>query len=180
MSQKTKKPSVTRKTAPAQSQSRLLWLGVGLALVLFVVVAFFVSRNNTIPFELTSGEVDPLVLLRNEETVMYEFTYSGNKPAELERLIPRIQLYSDQVLVADVQDVFVVAGGQRVDLEDGYFPEGKQVLLQPGDVFELGVVYLGQELGWNRIYGFRLQYSVEGQSVDGELELSDDYYIFVE
>jgi hypothetical protein len=42
------------------------------------------------------------------------------------------------------------------------------------------VAYLGQELGWNRIYGFRIQYSVKGRSVDGQLRLSDDYYVFVE
>ena len=179
---KTKKPTAKRMPSQPTGQSRLLWIGLGAAFVLFIVIAFILSRQNTIPFELTGGEEKPLIVLRNTKTVFYEFTYTGEAPAKLERLIPRIQVYSDQVLVADVEDVFVRVGEQVYELEEGYFPEGEQLELQPGDVFELGVVYLGQELGWNRIYGFRLQYSAEGVSVDGELELTDNdnYYIFVE
>ena len=160
--------------------SRLLWLGLGAAVVLFAVVAFLVSRGRSIPFEMTGGEEKPLALLRNDTTVFYEFTYSGAEPAVLERIKPRIQLYQDQVLVADVTAVFIRLADREIELADGYLPEAEVLTLQPGDTFELGVVYLGQELGWNRIYGFRLQYSTEGQSIDGELELKDDYYIFVE
>lgn len=176
----TKRLSSTEKSSMGQGQSRLLWIGLGAAIVLFIVVAFLVSQNTSIPFEMTGGEEKPLVFLRDEKTVIYEFTYSGAQPAVLERIKPRIQLYQDQVLVADVESVFVRVAGNDIQLSDGYFPEGEQLTLQPGETFELGVVYLGQELGWNRIYGFRLQYSTEGKSIDGELELKDDYYIFVE
>ena len=163
-----------------QNQSRLLWYGAGAAVILFVVIAFFVARAGRLPFELTGGDTNPMVLLRNEGTVTYEFTYTGRSPASLERVIPRIQLYSDQVLVADVQRVYILVDGQQVELDEGYFPPDVFLLLQPGDTFEIDIVYLGQELGWNRIYGFRIQYSVDGRSVDGELTLRDDYYVFVE
>lgn len=176
--------SQTRFRSPqqksGQNQSRLLWYGAGAAVVLFVVIAFFVARATRLPFELTGGETNPLVLLRNETTVNYEFTYTGSSPAALERVVPRIQLYNDQVLVADVQRVYVLVDGQQVELEEGYFPPDVSLLLQPGDTFNIDVVYLGQELGWNRIYGFRIQYSVDGRSVDGELTLKDNYYVFVE
>jgi hypothetical protein len=163
-----------------RSQSRLLWYGAGAALVLFVVIAFLVSSAGSLPFKLTGGETNPLVLLRNEATVSYEFTYEGASPATLQRLIPRIQLYRDQVLVADVQRVYLVRNGETIELEDGYAPEGTAIEIQPGEVFGVQVVYLGQELGWNRIYGFRIQYTVNGRAVDGELTLRDDYYVFVE
>ncbi len=174
----TKFRSTQKKTDP--NQSRLLWYGAGAAVILFVVIAFFVARANRMPFELTGGQNNPMVLLRNEATVNYEFTYIGRSPAALERVVPRIQLYSDQVLVADVQRVYIMVDGQQVELEEGYFPPDVSLLLQPGDTFAIDVVYLGQELGWNRIYGFRIQYSVDGRTVDGELTLRDDYYIFVE
>jgi len=162
------------------SPARLIWYGAGAAVVLFVVIAFFVARASAIPFELTGGETNPLVLLRNETVVNYEFTYTGSSPGTLERLIPRIQLYQGQVLVADVQEIWVEIDGEQVVLEEGYFPEGVSLELQPGETFQIGVSYLGQELGWNRIYGFRIQYSINGRSVDGELRLTDDYYVFVE
>jgi hypothetical protein len=149
-------------------------------MILFVVIAYLVARASAIPFELTGGEENPLILLRNETAVSYEFTYTGRSPGVLERLIPRIQLYQDQVLVADVQRVFVEVDGELVELEEGYFPEGVSLALQSGETFHVEVVYLGQELGWNRIYGFRIQYSIDGRSIDDELTLRDDYYIFVE
>lgn len=162
------------------SSSRLLWYGAGAAMVLFVVIAYIVNRVTAIPFQLTGGDDNPLVLLRNETAVPYEFTYTGSSPASLERLIPRIQLYRDQVVVADVQRVYVEVDGEMVEMVDGYIPEGVTLDLQPGQTFNVEVVYLGQELGWNRIYGFRIQYSVDGRSIDDELTLRDDYYIFVE
>lgn len=170
--------STKRKTN--DSQSRLLWYGAGAALVVFVVVAFLVARASAIPFELTGGETNPLILLRNEETVSYEFTYTGRSPGALERLIPRIQLYRDQVIVADVQRVYIEVDGELVQLEEGYFPEGVTLVLQPDQTFHVEVVFLGQELGWNRIYGFRLQYTIDGRTFDEDLTLRDDYYVFVE
>ena len=176
----TQKQLKTIKKKSGKSPSRLIWYGAGAAVLLFVVIAFFVYRASTIPFELTGGDTNPLVLLRNETTVTYEFTYTGNSPASLERMIPRIQLFQGQVLVADVQHVWVEVDGEQVVMEEGYFPEGVVLELQPGETFQIGVAYLGQELGWNRIYGFRIQYSLNGRSVDGELRLTDDYYVFVE
>lgn len=175
------KPTFRNSSKPGnRSQSRLLWYGAGAALLLFIVIAVLVSQASSLPFKLTGGETNPLVLLRNEATVSYEFTYEGASPAVLERLIPRIQLYRDQVLVADVQRVYLVRNGEAVELDDGYAPEGVTIEIQPGEVFGVDVVYLGQELGWNRIYGFRIQYTVDGRAVDGELTLRDDYYVFVE
>ncbi len=180
MAQQKIKPATKKRQSQASGQSRLLWLGVGAAVLLFIVIAFFVSRDSTIPFEMTGGQVNPLILLRNEKKVYYEFTYTGDQPAVLNRMIPRIQVYRDQVLVADVQSVHIRVGDTEFELVDGNFPVDEPFVVQPGDTFELGVVYLGQELGWNRIYGFRLQYTTEGQAIDGELELKDDYFIFVE
>ncbi|HUF38658.1 MAG TPA: hypothetical protein VMN57_09055 [Anaerolineales bacterium] len=169
----------TRKSTAGQP-TRLLWYGAAAAVVLFIVIAFFVARATAVPFELTGGSKNPTIFLRNESTVNYELTYTGSGPAVLERVLPRIQLFTGQVLVADVQRVLIQVDGQELVLEEGYFPEGVELLLQPGEAFDIGVVFLAQELGWNRIYGFRIVYSIDGRSVDSELTLEEDYYIFVE
>lgn len=176
-----KKKTVTKKQPQAGlSGSKLLWIGVGAAVLLFVLIALFVASRSGIPFEMTGGEVNPIVVLRNENTIYYEFSYTGESPATLQRFIPRIQLYQDQVIVADVQGVSIVYNGEEIVLDDGSVPEGTDLTIAPGATFQVGVTFLGQEIGWNRIYGWRVQYTVAGEAVDGELELKDDYYIFVE
>lgn len=175
----SKKSSSSRAAKP-KNPSRMLWIGIGAAVVLFVVIAFIVSRGNKSPFEMTGGDTNPLVVLRNETTVYYQFEFKGGRPVELTRVIPRIQLFQDQVMTVDVQAIALRTADGDIPLKDGYFPEGESLALQPGDTFEIGVTYLGQELGWNRIYGFKLQYTQAGQSFESELELTDDYYVFVE
>ena len=119
-------------------------------------------------------------LLDGETTVYYDFAYTGSAPVVLERIIPRIQVYSDQVPVADVTGGLVVTESGEIELEEGYLPVGESLTLQPGDTFQAGFTYLGKEIGWNKILGFRLQYSLEGRLNDVELELTEKYYVFVE
>ena len=162
------------------SQSRYLWYGLGAALVIFAAVAYFVSRSGASPFSLTGAEESSTIFLRIENEVQYEFTYNGNVPVRLTRIIPQLQLFQGQVIVADVEEVRYLQNDEWIALDVGSAPEGVELEIQPGESFTIEVVYLGQELGWNRIYGFRIEYEVDGQMRDGTITLEDDYYIFVE
>ncbi len=164
-----------------QNQSKFLWAGIGTAVLLFVALSFIVSRLNALPFKFVSGEEAPLILLRNTTDVQYQLEVTGSNPVTVERVVPMIQTFQGQVMYVDIEAVQLAAGGEPILLaEGGVMPAGTTLVLQPGDTLDITVTYLGQTLGHNRVYGFRLGYNVNGRSGEADLEIEGDYYVFVE
>jgi hypothetical protein len=152
---------------------------VTLAAVLILgVVLSSCSAVNPIPFVAMGGDEQLLVLLRNDKDGNYQVRYEGREPAELHSL--KVML-GGQILHVDVKQVAVVHNDQEVILEgNGSLPEGSQIILAPDDEFDVRVTYLGQTLGGNYMYGFRIGYGDDPEAEPFDLIAEFDYAIIVE
>ena len=136
------------------------------------------SAINPNPFIMMGGDEQLLVLLRNEKDGHYQVQYDGRNPAELNSL--HVML-GGQILHVDIQQVVIVDNGQEVILEgNGTLPEGSQLILAPGDEIEVRVSYLGQTLGGNYMYGFRIGYGDDPQAEPWDLIAEFDFTVIVE
>lgn len=176
MTDKNKKTSASFAQAGLNPKT-LFWVGLAIVLVL-AVAAVTVWRPASSPFSLTKGEVNVMVVLRNTRTAEYTLTYEGKQPVTLERVLPMLQ---GQTLHMDVKEMEVEAGAQvyPVDNTGGLVAEAPLVLGK-GDSFRVRITFLGQSLGVNVLYGFRLGYQEGGQSTTFDLILKDQYTVFVE
>ena len=136
------------------------------------------SAINPNPFIMMGGDEQLLVLLRNEKDGHYQVQYDGRNPAGLNSL--HVML-GGQILHVDIQQVAIVHNGQEVILEgNGTLPEGSQLILAPGDEYEVRVTYLGQTLGGNYMYGFRIGFGDDPQAEPWDLVAEFDYTVIVE
>ena len=136
------------------------------------------SVFNPDPFIMMGGDEQLLVLLRNEKDGHYQVQYDGRNPAELNSL--HVML-GGQILHVDIKQVVIVHNGQEIILEgNGTLPEGSQLILAPGDEFEVQVTYLGQTLGGNYMYGFRIGYGDDPQAEPWDLIAEFDFAVIVE
>jgi hypothetical protein len=127
---------------------------------------------------MLGGDEQLLVLLRNERDGNYQVRYEGREPAELQSL--HVML-GGQILHVDVKQVAVVHNGQEVILEgNGTLPEGSQVILAPDDEFDVRATFLGQTLGGNYMYGFRIGFGEDPDAEPFDLVAEFDYAIIVE
>ena len=155
----------------------LLWIGVGIAVVAFIAVAVTIWQNTNFPFEFVGGEEAALVILRNPKDAEYQIKFTGESPADLQRVI--IQLESpDRVLHVDVQQVVAIVGDQEVAFDtSGKIPEGTKLTLQPGEVFTVRVTYYGDTIGAHYVYGFLLGYKANGTYNEDALNIKDRKFI---
>lgn len=136
------------------------------------------SILNPVSFEMVGGDEQVFVLLRNEEVGNYQIRYGGRNQTDLRSL--KVML-GGQILHADVQQVAILHEGQEIVLEgDGTLPAGSQIVLSPGDEFEVKVTYLGQTPGGNYMYGFRIGYGDDPQEEPQDLISEFDFSIIVE
>jgi hypothetical protein len=90
-------------------------------------------------------------------------------------------MLAGQVLRVDVRQVAVVHGDQEYVLGgDGRLPEGSELVLEPGEVFDVRVTFRGQSLGGNYLYGFEIGYLDGERERTVQLVLDYDYAIVVE
>ncbi len=174
-STKEKKPA---KASPTRRLERIPWGWVILGAVL-LVVAYFAWNAQTAPrFILKEGKKDLLVLIRDEEEGIYRLKYEGRKPVKLQAL--QVML-AGQVLHVDLKQVALVRADQRVILEQpkGTLPSGVEFSLNPGDEFEVRILFHGQSIGGNYLYGFRLDYLQANRSDTYDLVLEYEYSVVV-
>jgi hypothetical protein len=171
----TKAPSKPQRRAQgtAPSQQKFLWVGVGVAALIFIVVVAIIWQQTSFPFSFVGGEEHSVVLIRNPYTSEYQLKFTGDEPANLKRVI--IQLESPQrVLHVDVDSVAAVVGDQEVMLDtSGYAPESSQLTIQPDETFTIRVTYYGQTIGAHYVYGFRLGYETNGSYKEDTLNIKD-------
>jgi hypothetical protein len=154
-----------------------VWITLTAVLILGVVLSSCSIVNPT-PFVILGGDEQLLVLLRNDKDGNYQVQYEGREPAELHSL--HVML-GGQILHVDVKQVAVVHNGQEVILEgNGSLPEGSQIILAPDDEFDVRVTYLGQTLGGNYMYGFRIGFGDDPDAEPFDLTAEFDYAIIVE
>jgi hypothetical protein len=90
-------------------------------------------------------------------------------------------MLAGQVLHVDVRQVVLKYGDQELTLGgDGRLPEGSEVVVQPGDAFDVQVTFRGQTLGGNYLYGFEIGYLTGERDRTVQLVLNYDYAIVVE
>lgn len=136
------------------------------------------SIVNPTPFVHLGGDEQLLVLLRNEKDGNYQVRYEGREPVELQSLHAML---GGQILHVDVKQVAITHNVQEVILEgDGSLPEGSQIILAPNDEFNVRVTYLGQTLGGNYMYGFRIVYGDDPNADPFDLIAEFEYAIVVE
>ena len=152
-----------------------------IAITGFLLVALGLSSCSLVnpsSFEMMGGDEQVLVLLRNEEDGNYQVRYDGRDQTELRSL--KVML-GGQILHVDIHQVTISYDGQEILLEgDGTLPEGTSLVLSPGDEFNVRVIYLGQTLGGNYMYGFRIGYGDDPQAEPYDLIVEYDYSINVE
>ncbi|UCF26598.1 MAG: hypothetical protein JSW42_07980 [Chloroflexota bacterium] len=154
-----------------------VWFLLCAALV-FGVLLGSCSVINPDPFIMIGGDEQLVVLLRNEKDGHYQVKYDGLNPAELNSL--HVML-GGQILHVDVKQVTMIHNGHEIALEgNGTLPEGTQLVLNPGDEFEVRVTYLGQTLGGNYMYGFRIAYGDDHQAEPWDLIAEFDFAVIVE
>ncbi len=157
-----------------------LWIGIAAAVVVIVaaVAGFFAWQANVIPFTMAGGDKQVIVLLRAPHDGAYTLQYTGNASITLKRLLPMIQ---GPTLNMDVEEVVVIHGGQEYVLDtDGYLPEAANIVLQADDTIDVRISYLGQTIGSNRLYGFRLRYDQNSSLKEVVMELEEYYMVYVE
>jgi hypothetical protein len=130
------------------------------------------------PFEIMGGDEQLVVLLRNDKDGQYQVRYEGRQPTELHSL--HVML-GGQVLHVDVVQVVIIQGENEVILEgDATLPEGSQVILEPGEEFDVRVTFRGQSLGGNYMYGFRIVYGDDPEAEPIDVTAEFDYAVIVE
>lgn len=166
----------SRKARTMQTIPRV-WFLLCVILSLGVMLGSCSSFNPN-PFIMMGGDEQLLVLLRNENDGHYQVQYDGRNPAELNSL--HVML-GGQILHVDIKQVAILHNGQEVILEgNGTLPEGSQLMLNPGDEFEVRVTYIGQTLGGNYMYGFRIGYGDDPQAEPWDLIAEFDFTVIVE
>lgn len=147
----------------------------------FLIMSVFLgscSALNPDPFVMVGGDEQLVVLLRGEKNGLYQVQYDGRSPAELNSL--HVML-GGQILHVDIKEVTIIHNGQEVILEgNGTLPEGSQIIFEPGDEFEVRVTYLGQTLGGNYMYGFRIGFGDDPQAEPWDLIAEFDFAVIVE
>lgn len=165
------------KTFLNHSPVAKVWFSFSAVLILIIALTSCSIVNPT-PFVILGGDEQLLVLLRSEKDGNYQVRYEGRQPVELQSL--HVML-GGQILHVDVKQVVILHNDQEVILEgNGSLPEGSQIILAPGDEFNVQVTYLGQTLGGNYMYGFRIVYGEDPAADPFDLIAEFDYAINVE
>lgn len=169
----------SRKIKSIINRSTVAKIWVPFSAVLILVFALTsCSVVNPDPFVILGGDEQLLVLLRNENDGNYQVRYDGQESVELQSL--HVML-GGQILHVDVKQVAITHNNQDVILEgDGTLPEGRQIIFAPDDEFNVRVTYLGQTLGGNYMYGFRIVFGDDPEADPFDLIAEFDYTINVE
>jgi hypothetical protein len=166
-----------RKHIIGNSPRGTVWLVIS-AVVLVGIGLASCSVVNPDPFVMVGGDEQLLVLMRNDKDGYYQVRYEGRQPGELQSL--HVML-GGQILHVDVVEVIIMQGENEVVLQgDGRLPEGSQVILEPGEEFEVRVTFHGQTLGGNYMYGFRIVHGDDPQAEPIDLVAEYDFSVIVE
>lgn len=167
----------SRINSNSHSSRGKIWLVITAALLIGIVLPAC-SMVNPDPFVIAGGDEQLLVLMRNDEDGYYQVRYEGQQPAELQSL--HVML-GGQILHVDVVQVAIIQGENEVVLKgDATLPEGSQVIMEPGEEFEVRVTYHGQSLGGNYMYGFRIVHGDDPQTEPIDVTAEYDYAVIVE
>jgi len=167
------------ETGSRSSSRTATWIVLVFSAIILIAIAFFIWQRigNNVEFPLVKGDESVLVLLRNEEKGNYTLQYNGSKPIELENLLVML---APETLHVSVTEVALVRGDEEVVLEKtSIVPEGTKFTLQPGDIFDVRVTFLGRTIGGNWLYGFRINYDDGGGLETTELVMGFEYAIVV-
>ena len=167
------------ETGSWSSSRTATWIVLVFSAIILIAIAFFIWQRigNNVEFMLVKGDESVLVLLRNEEKENYTLQYNGSKPIELENLLVML---APETLHVSVIEVALVRGDEEVVLEKtSIVPEGTKFTLQPGDIFDVRVTFLGRTIGGNWLYGFRINYNDGGGLETTELVMGFEYAIVV-
>lgn len=170
---------VKRSSRSAGSDKGIyLWILVPIILIILGVSGYFYFTRSSVRFAMVSGEKSLVVLIRNDEQGVYRVRYEGRQPIDLRSL--HVML-AGQILHVDVKQVVISYQGQEITLEpNGKLPAGAMLELAPGAEFDVRVTFLGQSLGGNYMYGFRIGYNRGDREAQYELKAGYDYAIVVE
>jgi hypothetical protein len=173
---KSKKSQKSLSRSKARG-SLWMWIIIGVVIISAAVGLFWWSQNQK-PFSLVEGNPQLVVLIRSDRESVYQLRYDGRQPVNLQTL--KVML-AGQVLHVDVRQVTMVHDDQEYVLAgDGSLPAGSELILEPGEEFDVHVNFRGQTLGGNYLYGFEIGYLAGERERTVRLVLDYDYAIIVE
>jgi hypothetical protein len=167
----------TQHSAARTNSKTWIWIVFGAVVVVGLGIISWWSLNRH-SFVLQAGEKEVVILLRQEEEVIYTIRHDGNQDTDLRSV--KVML-AGQILHVDVKQVAVLYGGQEIILEpDGALPSGTAITLGPGETFDVRINFIGQTTGGNYLYGFQIGHAPGEGEVIFELNLGYEYEIIVE
>lgn len=142
--------------------------GSVVALIVIVVLviagaAYMLYRQNQSKsqYTITDGDKSVLVLLQDTQDATYTARYDGSAPSQINAL--QVML-AGEILHVDVDSVMLQSDTQQVTLKNNNVQQGESFTLNPGDEFKVIVTYLGQTIGYNYMYGFRITSTISSRT----------------
>jgi len=151
---------VSKSSKKSQRSTVRGWIII-VALVVVVALVALVYQNQQVKgFTLVSGDQAVVVLLRDTQPGVYSVQYRGKAPTN----ITGVQvMLAGEILHMDVDSVMLINGKQEVAVVKNRVSAETPFVVEPGDVFQVKVNFLGQTLGYNYLYGFIFDCTLDGE-----------------
>ncbi len=151
---------MSKSSKKSQQSSVRGWIITVALVVVALFVALIYQNQQATRFTLVSGDQAVVVLLRDTQPGMYSVQYQGKASTN----ITGVQvMLAGEILHMDVDSVTLINGGQDVAVVKNRVPEETPFEVKPGDVFQVKVNFLGQTLGYNYLYGFIFDCTLDGE-----------------
>ncbi len=151
---------MSKSSKKSQQSSLRAWIIIVALVVVALLVALVYQSQQAKGFTLVGGDQAVVVLLRDTQPGVYSVQYQGKASTN----ITGVQvMLAGEILHMDVDSVTLINGEQEVAVVKNRVPAETPFEVRPGDVFQVKVNFLGQTLGYNYLYGFIFDYTLDGK-----------------
>jgi hypothetical protein len=172
---KSKKQPGKNKNSTGSSTA-LLWVFI-VAMIGVIVFALYQQTQTRASLSFIGGDEAVVVLLRTTEQGSYILRNDSSQVVQITNLQAML---AGEILHVDVVESHLIKGDQSMRLIQGNLPAGEVFDVQPGETFTVQLSMLGQTLGHNYVYGFRVAYEDQRGSRTEEVIDEFSYVVVVE
>lgn len=147
------------------------------ALVGLVAFMIYQQMQARTTLAFIDGDEAVVVLIRNMDIGTYTLR---NDSSQTVRITNVQAMLAGEIIHVDVVESRLSNGAQDLRLSQGDLPEGENLEVQPGETFDVQLTFLGQTLGFNYVYGFRVTFEDQRGSRVEEVIDEFSYLVVVE